>query len=183
MKKTRIKSIFYNNCPDLMLFLIVLSVLAIAVFVSLGNWGILLEFLCIAILFFVWLYKGNKANENLSYFKCSYSLLAPNCVWINQKIRMNRNQDKCPQLEFVKELDVILKVIPEGTICYCCTHDLIKEHILKRYPDARTTEMYEKDLLRLKKKMKTMRCNQCKAKKCTLLKHEKTQFYAISFIK
>lgn len=91
--------------------------------------------------------------------------------------------NKCPQKEFVRELSIMLKEIPEGTLCYCCTHELIKEHIIKKYPEAIVSEAYIKDLKWLKRKLKTKKCKQCTAEKCTLLISDKTQFYSIKFLK
>ena len=78
----------------------------------------------------------------------------------------------------------LLTNIPNGTECYCCTHEKIKELIEKQYPNAQITKVYKKDIQRLKKKIKTGRCEKCKKlNDCTINDKEQAQFYAIKFIK
>lgn len=177
----RIKGVLYNNVPET---LIAIGILLISIlFFDKNIIGTYLVLVALLLLIFNFLWN-EKINKSLSYFKCRRSFFIPNCIWINQKTFI-KNNGKCPQKEFVKDLKSILSSIPNGTICYCCTHELIKEHIEKHkhIKNVMYTYCYTKDLKKLKKRLKTNACNKCFTKKCSLLKKDKTHFYSVKFVK
>lgn len=178
----RIKAFFYNNQWN---YIVAILVCFIIILLSLEEktLGILITEISILIYFFVNIVVNQVKSKNLNYFQYGYILFCKKLVWINQHVKKKRDMNKCPQKEFVRDLGTMLKEIPEGTICYCCTHELIKKHILVKYPEAEITEAYKKDLKRLKRKMKNNKCKKCTVKECTLLKSDKTQFYSIRFVK
>ena len=116
------------------------------------------------------------------YLICNRSFFRPRHVWINQFVRFWRPKDKCPREAFDREMIQITNNLPEGTVCYCCTHEDIVKHIKKRFPDAKCTEAYRKDLKKLKKKLKSKRCESCGIKNCPLMESKDTQFYSVKFI-
>lgn len=172
----------YNATPELVIILIVTLSCFPLVFVIEDEWivGILFCSLICLLGHSLW---NAVLNRGKKYLSCNHSILSPNSIWINQNSFIFRIADKCPQYEFAKEMRNILNEIPSGTVCYCCTHESIKKQILKRFPNAEVTRIYEKNLKRLKKKIKSSRCKRCKSSTCTLLKNENTQFYAIRFKK
>lgn len=177
----RIKAFFYNNQVNYIIAIFVCF--AILPLKEKNPLTILLILISVLIYYIANMIMNRKRSKNLKYLHYGYILFCKKYVWINQNVIKKRDMNKCPQREFVRELGVILKEIPEGTICYCCTHEMIKNHIIKKYPDAEVTEAYTKDLKRLKKKMKTKKCKQCKVENCSLLKSDITQFYSIRFVK
>lgn len=122
-------------------------------------------------------------NRKHYYLDCNRSFFRHKYVWINQCFKLWRPKDKCPQKEFVREMLQILKDLPEGTVCYCCTHEDIVKQIKKKFPDAKCTEAYKKDLKKLKKYLKSLNCKSCKSKTCSLMQSKNTQFYSVEFIR
>lgn len=174
------KKFLYNMTPELVIIWVIV-LLCIPLIIICKEAGILY---CIILICFLGHVCWNFViNRDRSYLSCNHSIFSKNSIWINQKSFTSGNKDECPQYEFVKEMISMLKEIPDGTTCYCCTHELIKNHIIRFYHNAEVTPVYKKDLKRLKKKLKTKKCDICKSEKCTLLVKDKTQFYAIKFIK
>lgn len=122
-------------------------------------------------------------NRNRYYLDCNRSFFRPKHIWINQCVKIWRPKDKCPQKVFVREMLQILEDLPEGTVCYCCTHEDIVKHIKERFPEAKCTEAYKKDLKKLKKKLKSANCKSCNRETCSLMQSKETQFYSVEFIR
>ena len=182
--KRRIKAVFYNDIID-MLFLCAGSIVAILALV-LKNFCLMAVMLIVILLYLVFYIRYNcKFNNSvgkLSCLKLSKSLIIKNSVWINQRnIIVRGNDNKCPQKEFVRELSIVLNSIPKGTVCYCCTHEKIKKQIVKKFPNAKCTVVYKKDLLKLKRRIKSKKCKLCTNQNCTLKKNDMTFFYAIKY--
>lgn len=177
----RIKAFLYNNQIDL-----VISIFGsiILILLSLIRHQIIIDILfCVLMIYGVATIILNFIkSKNLKYLQYGCPLLYKKAVWINQRINPKGNSRKCPQKEFVKELNIIFKEIPDGTTCYCCTHELIKKHILKKFPSAEVSKAYTKNLKRIKKKIMVRQCKRCQAKKCSVLKNSNTQFYAVKFV-
>lgn len=182
----KIKRIFYNWCIDNILYYILCLVLVVCSFYCFNEKMYIVlalilcnVFVCGLLLYFV--LRDKAINRNRNYLSCTYSIVRLKYVWINQKIAKNRDMNKCQQKEFVREMKDILKSLPKGTLCYCCTHELIVEHIKKNCQLEKCDELYEKDLKKLKEKLEAGKCKSCNNKSCTLKKSEVTQFYAIKF--
>lgn len=178
----RIKAFFYNIQWNYILAILIFFLLVL-LFEEERRLSVLIVAFSILLYFLVNVVVNQRKNKKMYYLQYGYILFYKKALWINQQVKKKRDMNKCPKKEFVKELVVMLKEIPEGTTCYCCTHELIKKHILKKYPDVELTEAYKKDLKKLKRKLKTKRCEQCTSTKCTLFQREKTQFYSIKFVK
>lgn len=184
--KRRIKAVFYNNVIDINLLCV--CVIIIELVALLLNCPCLVAIvgtisLIYVVIYLISNYVFNKTFGKLKCLKYSKSLLVKNVVWINQRFRIVMDDyNKCPQKEFVRELGILLKIIPKGTVCYCCTHEKIKKQIIRRFPEAECTLVYKKDLLGLKKKVKCKKCKQCANQKCSLNKKDKTLFYAIKWV-
>lgn len=190
MKK--IKIFFYKN-PINYVFMIIFIIVCLMciklindqekifgiLIIIIGAYGILNYFVNI------------KRNNKLQYLRLNYPFVfSKKIVWINQNSHISKKRDmnKCPQMEFAKELNTILKKINTGTICYCCTHEDIKKHIYKKKEKNEISfvtdeEAFRYDLIKKKKKIKTDKCDTCNSKTCTLFESNYTQFYSIKFIK
>lgn len=183
MKK--IKGVYYGTNKDLRCILL-LSVFAIVFrlvnIVELSVWSMF----CAACLYVN--YKHNikkiQVNKDLSYLLCTKSLLHPKSIWVNQKVKKDRDQDKCPREEFKRELEIVLDSISEETI-YCCTHtaviNIIKRHEIKL---DRVSECHTSDLLKIKKKIRNDRCKKCEKRgNCEIFRSEITKYYNVKFKK
>lgn len=177
----RIKAFFYNNPINYIIALVLLIICAVGDLFIEKNFKTLGLIICLY--FFINVVVNIIRSRNLKYFRYGYPLFYKKIVWINQHVSIFRDKNKCPKDEFKREMISHLNGIPVGTTCYCCTHELIKKHILKKYPQAEVSKTYIKDLRKLKKKMETKKCRSCSNKDCTIFKNEKTQFYSIKFIK
>jgi len=181
----RIKAFCYNCTPEMGLILIISIIYFPFIFIIEDI--TVTTFLCVfyfivAALYILYLAWNAKKKRNGNYLSCNYSIIKPNCIWINQNIKRKRDKECCPQKEFARELLDLKNNIPQETICYCCTHELIKNHIVKTFENVEVTAAYKKDLRKLKKKLVTKKCKNCTIK-CSLLEKDITQFYAIKFIK
>lgn len=178
----RIKAFFYNNQFN---YIIVVALIVVDLICCLfvNDKEILLISVFIALYFFINLFFNKIRSHNSKYFRYGYPLFYKKVVWINQRMHLKKDQNECPKFEFIKDMKTMIKDIPEETTCYCCTHELIKKHIVKKYPDAEVTEAYIKDIKKLKKKMRVKKCQQCSNRNCNLLTSDKTQFYSIKFVK
>ncbi len=178
----RIKSLFFRDAWDLYI-LVSLAILGLLVgevgsyrHASIFIIGIVVLYLLVYVLYN---YVPNMGQHFLALRK---SLIFRNRVWIAQKMFINSEKvHSCPQKVFVQEMLDFLKKIPEGTTCYCCTHTIIVNHILRKYPNAEYFPVYTKNLKSLKKALKNSQCDHCKSQKCTLLDDEEGLFYAIKF--
>lgn len=184
------KSKIYNYPMDVVIACgIALGTVVICSFIGTAVSYIVAAFIaCCSILYAIICFIKNLLNnKGLKCIRIDYALFSKRIAWINQK--KSRNMTGCPQYEFCIELCELLKEIPKGTTCYCCTHELIKEKLQKMekrgiISKVDVTEAYKKDLINLKKVLKTGKCNKCKkAAKCSLFKNEITQFYSIKFVK
>lgn len=164
--KYRVIAFFYNNQTNYIIATILILICAILIKKNNNLW--LIQFIpCLYVLWNFFLNK--KRNEQYNYFNCNYFLFSKKRVWINQKV-------------FTKELHDIYNHIPKGTICYCCTHEIIKKHIIRKFRNSEVTLATKKNLIKLKKKLKTNKCSTCSLD-CSLLKSDITQFYSIKFVK
>lgn len=176
----RLIGFIYNNIPENILYVVSLLIFT---FYHKYNFVIIL-YLLSSLLFFCSLYKNIKGNEGFSYFSCNRSIFLRNHIWINQKVRKNRDIALCPKRDFVKEMVNVFNSIPTGTVCYCFTHELIKDHIISFIgSQVKSKYCYSKNLKRIKKQLRNDRCKKCLSKTCNLLVDEKTKFYAMKFIK
>jgi hypothetical protein len=177
----RIKGFLYNNVPESSIA--ILAILIAIIFH--GNIIAIVLFLSVGILFFINLLRNIIGNGSWFYFKCSKSYVFRKCMWINQRVKWNRDKTECPQKKFVVEMLKIIDSIPRGTKCYCYTHEIIKDHIIKskKIHNVEYVYSYSKNIKRLKKQLRNECCKKCLSINCNLLTNEKTQFYAVSFIK
>ena len=120
-------------------------------------------------------------NRKRKYLACNHSLIKRNCIWINQKLFPVKDADICPRHGFMNELENLLKSIPKGTICFCCTHNSITDQIMNKFPDVNMTPIYRKNLKKLKKSLISKKCKQCNKQKCPIYEDEIKQFYAVKF--
>lgn len=179
-----LKRFLYRDTPE-MVALVVLGVLCFPLVFVVETYVVILLLIIIVLctgIFYEWNKKDNEKNH---FLWCKRSIFLKNKIWIVQSVhRIEECKNLCPQFEFAKEMKNLLTNIPNGTECYCCTHEKIKELIEKQYPNAQITKVYKKDIQRLKKKIKTGRCEKCKKlNDCTINDKEQAQFYAIKFIK
>ena len=182
--KSRLKAFFYNNQTDYLI--VTLGCLIALIFEMIyERYAFLLEIIIfILVSYYIINHILNcKQNKGFTYLFCGHIPFAKKYVWINQKVRNERKLDKCPQRVFVKELEMLYKMIPEGTIVFCCTHQAIVDKIKERFPEAEIEKAYEKNLKWLKKKIRNRKCKSCNLKKCSSLRSEKTQFYSVKFIR
>lgn len=176
-----IKKLIYRDTPE-MLILVCISLMCIPlVFIveACVIWGILCIVVLLVIMLAIW---NAKLNTGRKFFWCKHSLFCKQKVWIVQKTFISRHNDDCPQYKLAKEMAGLLNNIPDGTVCYCCTHEVIKEHIVKKYPNSEITPIYKKNISRLKKAIKTNCCKHCIKRNCSIFKNERAQFYAIKII-
>lgn len=187
----RIKAIFYNSQVNYII-MVIFAIACLMYIILINDQEKILHIIIIIMILYVFLnfVISIKRNHNLKYLKLNYPLFYKKRVWINQKSHISKKRDmnKCPQMEFAKELNTILKKINTGTICYCCTHEDIKKHIYKKKEKNEISfvtdeEAFRYDLIKLKKKIKIDKCDTCNSKTCTLFESNNEQLYSIKFIK
>ena len=189
----RLKGIIYNFTTEIIVFACIIMIWLIFIFYGLmfnpnSLWitmiiGVLFcSIILLLLIVIVNLIISVVLNRKRYYLICTRSFFRPRHVWINQFVRVWRSKDKCPQKEFVREMLQIINDLPKGTVCYCCTHEDIVKHIKKKFPDAKCTEAYRKNLKKLKKRLKSKQCESCKRKNCPLMESKDTQFYSVKFI-
>jgi hypothetical protein len=177
----RIKSFLYNNQTDYIVALVVIVVIGALYYItSIQMVGYMIVFPFIYTICNLIINKKN--NRKYRFFNCNYFLFSKKKVWINQKVKIRKKLDKCPKGEFVKEMTNLLNQIPKDTVCYCYTHDLIKNQIQKKCSIVDIELGTEKNLINLKRKLKVTECDSCpNIEECSLFKDEQTQFYSIKF--
>lgn len=178
-----VKSFYFNNSPDTSVIFIYEIIGIIFGMYKYSNGLVIFTIASTLALITGYMLCNSILNKEYYYLRCNRSFIRPKCIWINQCVKKQRDINRCPQKEFVREMNSIVEMLPEGITCYCCTHELIMNHIVKIFPDAECTEVYEKDLKKLKRKLRTSKCKNCKSKKCTLNKRDMTKFYAIKFVR
>ncbi len=181
----RILSIFYNNIPEAILicFLsIPIILLAILEWVNKSQYlKFIILVLCICTYILGFFYERRKLKSTtLNYFALSRSHIFSKYIWVNQKISKNRDQDKCPQKEFMRELYNLKKILPNDKICMCRTHNQIAEIIRSEFTILKDFEAYQDDLKKLKKKLRNKKCKKCNDD-CSIMKSDQTVFYAMKF--
>lgn len=186
MKKA--KEEFYNCIPDekilgaifIILFFITcvvamdITIFKIVIIIILwGGYGLLCR-----------IYKRKKRvdKNKYTYLTCRCSMFVPKHIWINQDINPNKAIERCPQEEFLRELNQIRKNIKKGYTYYFRTHEKIANKVKDYFPNAIITKTEKKDLKEIKVKLKAPICEKCKSTKCTLNKEEKAQFYRVKIV-
>ena len=214
--KEKLKDFIYNNDMDAIAFILSWTVtmimlaicgvtmklsdpveehprMVIAMFVMLG-----ICMFCTAVTLLIFAFelfdrmRVHAINKKLNYLKCSKSVLLPGHVLVNQKCSP-KAQDGCSLAKFADDLRTLERMMPDGTVYHCITHENLRKIIAKQktFEVQKVVPTYKKDLEALQKKIRSEKCQGCKNDRCPLSKvkynstenKKETQFYRMKFVK
>ena len=174
----KIKKFYYNMPKDILLLLGVYVLCAILVmFFDLPPLIFWCSFVAVMGYLILCVVVARKRYGKFRYIMLIIPFFSKKTVYISMcKSKCKPNvgnhsvEGEKADWTYMREMAYLVKVLPKGTICVCCTHDIIVKAI-KRVADVVTIKKVYKDTLKVVKKYL--------GKKDT---GEKVQFYKVRFM-